>query len=213
MIFIFVPYYHEPEQEFLDCLDRQTVKFKLIKYNRKAHKDLWTHALNFFVSELKRYRGITDNDVACFMNCDITFGDTLVEEGSRVRTGEILIPEGCQVTIDWAKKKFYEGDRIDSFIGRCVFMKVNDLIKTGGFCKLLPHYLSDIEFGIRVIKQGFRVKIMNQSITHEEHDRSAPLFSLRAVNNPVLWTIFLLRAGINRYLPLNILKSWYIKNK
>lgn len=211
MIFIFVPYYHEPDQYFMDCLKNQTVPFKLIKYNRKAHKDLWTHACNFFISELKRYRGLSDRDVVCIMNSDITFSETLIEEGSRVRKGEILIPEGNQVQIDWSKKKFFKGERIDTFPGRCFFMTAKDLMCSGGFYKLLPHYLSDYEFGIRMIKKGMKVRLINQSIIHEDHPKDAPLFSLRAVNNPILWTIFLLKAGRNKYLPLNILKSWYVK--
>ena len=71
MIHLFVPYYGEWHSYFQECLDNQTVEFRLFKYDRKENGGGWTSACNMFHREFKRYRG-TEDDVVCIMNNDIT---------------------------------------------------------------------------------------------------------------------------------------------
>lgn len=206
MIHLFVPYYGEWHSYFQECLDSQNVKFRLFKYDRKESGEGWTSACNMFHREVSRYRGI-EEDVICIMNNDITFGNSFLSEGCRVEQGTILIPHGTGVHIDWKTKKCYPGS--DTFPGRAFFMCANDFIKSGGFCKLLPHYLADYDYGFKVIRGGMKIKEMTQGIKHIDHLVNRNAWSGRSVNNPISWTVFLLRNGRNRYIFLNLLKSWY----
>jgi len=210
MIYIFVPYYNQPDEKFCECLARQTVDYKLLKYDRRANKDYWSHACNVFYHEMRRYRGIEPNDVVCIMNSDITFSDTLIEEGSTVNSGEILIPRGCGIEINWQRKKFFRGSRIDTIPGRCFFMRMGDFLNSGGFSRLLPHYLSDYDFGIRMKRKGMKINLMNQPIYHKKHSLNTRTFSVLNPKNPVFWMIFLLKHGRNRYFFINLLKIWMI---
>ncbi len=208
MIFLFVPYYDKWNDYFQNCLDFQTEQFHLMKYNRKDMGGYWSGACNFFLKQIKTYRGITNNDVVCIMNNDITFSNDLMAEGNEVRENEILIPFGSGVQIDWKTKKMVYGLRIDTFPGRTFFMKATDFMNSGGFSKLLPHYLSDYDFGIRMIKKGMTVRSIFEIVDHIEHPKNNNPWSIRSANNPVFWTIFLLKHGRNRYFFLNLLKVW-----
>lgn len=207
MIFVFVPYYGKWHDYFQKCLDRQSEKLHLIKYNRKDNNVGWTRACNDFYREFKRFRG-TEDSVICIMNNDITFDDTFFSEGMNVKHGEVLIPDGCQVQITWENKGVTEGERIDTFPGRAFFMTAEDFICSGGFTWLLPHYLSDYDFGYKMIRRGMRVRTMTRRIRHVPHPVNTNPWSARSVNNPMAWTIFLLRNGRNKYLFINLLKAW-----
>ena len=208
MIFVFVPYYDKWNDYFQNCLDNQTAEFILMKYNTKDTGGYWSNACNYFLKQIKTYRGLTYDDVICIMNNDITFSDDLMAEGNKIGENEILIPDGSDIQIDWKTKKMIKGDRIDTFPGRTFFMKAPDFINSGGFSKLLPHYLSDYDFGIRMIKKGMIVRTMNQPIHHVDHAKNYNPLCIRSVNNPLFWTIFLLKHGRNRYFFLNLLKVW-----
>jgi len=208
MIFVFVPYYDKWNDYFQNCLDNQFAEFMLMKYNRKELGGYWSSACNFFLKQIKTYRGLTDEDVICIMNNDIMFGDYLLTEGAKVRKNEILIPDGYGIQIDWKTKKITKGGRIDTFPGRTFFMTAPDFINSGGFSKLPPHYLSDYDFGIRMIKKGMAVKTMSTQVRHIEHPKNKNPWSARSVNNPFFWTVFLLKHGRNRYFFLNLLKAW-----
>ena len=207
MIFVFVPYYGKWNGYFQKCLDRQTERFHLIKYNRKDNNAGWTRACNDFYREFQRFRG-TEGSVVCIMNNDITFGDGFFTEGSTVERGEILIPDGFQTQIDWRTKSVTEGGRIDTFPGRAFFMTAEDFIQSDGFTRSLPHYLADLDFGYKMIRKGMRVNTMVQYIIHATHPVNANPWSARSNNNPLFWTIFLLRNGRNRYIFINLIKSW-----
>ena len=207
MIFVFVPYYKKWHGYFDECLKRQTTEYYLIKFNRGDFGIGWSGACNHFLNTLKTFRGI-DDDVICIMNNDIRFGGTLFAEGRGVRENEILIPAGCQVQIDWETKSVTTGGRLDTFPGRTFFMRATDFMRSGGFSRLLPHYLGDYDFGIRMIKRGMRVRVMKNGIQHADHPKNTNPWSNRGVNNPLAWTVFLLRHGRNRYFFRNLLKIW-----
>lgn len=205
MIFVFVPYYNEDPQEFKDSIKNQNVPFQLIQRNRKRDGIYWTRACNDFWKQVQNYRGVKDDDVICIMNNDISFGDGFIEEGSKVKQGEVYVCQG--LTVDWSKKRFYEGDRIDCFPGRAFFITYKDFKDSGGFSKLLPHYAADYEFAIRVIRKGIKPVLMKNKVVHHSHPVIKG-FTLLSASNPIVWTIFLLKVGRNRYFFLNLLKAW-----
>ena len=205
MIYVFVPYYNEDTPEFKKSLESQTVPYRLIKRNRKRDKIYWTKSVRDFQREIKRFCGAKDTDVVCIMNNDIQFEPELFEEGSEVSIGECYVPHGNQVQIFWKHKEFHEGLKVDGFYGRCFFMTLYDF-KRIKFSRLLPHYLADLDFGIRVVKKT-ETTLMGCHIIHDEHPRKEGKLILNTTN-PIFWTIFLLKHP-NRYTLLNILKAWY----
>jgi hypothetical protein len=213
MIYLFVPYYGVWPEAFTECLNRQSVKHMLIPYNRKENGGGWTSACNQFYKSFCKWRG-TEDDVVCIMNNDITFDDNFLSEGCRVKPWTVLIPKGEGITIDWRTKQCHHG--ADTFPGRAFFMCADDFIRSGGFCRWLPHYLADYDFGFKLTRKGVIVSEMSQGINHEPHSVNRNPWRLRSVNNPLSWTLFLLRNGLNKYIFLNLLKSWselFIKHK
>ena len=207
MIYIFVPYYNEDTPEFKKSLESQTVPYTLIRRDTKASKILWTEAVNDFWEGCFRWNW-RDEDVIGIMCNDISFDENLFIEGGEVTNGWVHIPWGCEISIDWSKKRFKYGTGVcDSFLGRCFFMTVRDF-KELGFCKLLPHTLSDADFGLRTIKSGV-TPLFISSVQHKEHGHpKVNCFSKLSYKNPIAWTVFLLRHP-NRYTFINILKAWY----
>ena len=208
MIYLFVPYYHPNSEEFINSLAKQTEGYRLIKRDRKRDKIYWTKACNDFLKDTQKYRGIKDNDIICIMNNDISFGPELFTEGSKVKQGEVYLPEG--VHINWKYKKFipvsYDETMVKTFPGRCFFMTYGDFKKSGGFSKLLPHYLSDYDFGIKMLKK-LKPVMMRSKVKHTQHPQVTG-FNMVSVNNPIFWTIFLIK-HFNRYTFINIAKAWY----
>ena len=209
MIYVFVPYYHEDTPEFKKSLESQTVPYRLIKRNRKASKILWTEAINDFWHD--SFKWGKDDDVVCIMNNDIEFDGLTFKDFSCLTKGEISISEGT--LIDWQKKSFkmvkgagLDYYRPDSFIGHCFAMTLGDFKKLGGFCKLLPHALADIDYGIKALK---RLRVYSGYAIHKDHAyEKTSKWSWRSYDNPIVWTIFLLRHP-NRYTLLNIARCWY----
>jgi len=133
------------------------------------------------------------------MNSDITFDSDLFEEGIKVKQGEVLVSEGIEV--NWKYKSFQVSNKIDTFTGRCFFITAKDFIKTK-FNPLLPHYLSDIDYGLRLNARKVPLKAR---IYHKEHSYGTGLLSPA---NPIIWTIFLILHGKNRYFLINLIKIW-----
>lgn len=212
MIFVFLPYYTPDSKDFTQSINNQTVEFQLIRRDRKRDKIYWSKACNDFLEDFKYYRGVYDTDVVCIMNNDIKFSERLLEEGSKVKQGEVYIPKSLGVHIDWKRKSFTEVNDeklIDCFPGRCFFITAKDFKQSGGFSKLLPMYLSDYEFSIRQLKK-LKPVVMDEDVIHEDHPREAKFYSVLSPANPLFWTIFLLKTCRNIFLPLNILKAWWI---
>ena len=207
MIYVFIPYWHEDTPEFKKSLESQTFKKHIIiRRNRKASKILWTEAVNDFYKECKRWCGTKDDDVICIMNNDIEFDENLFDEVSKIKN-YVWYSEG--VAIDWKNKKFYIVPSVSlSFIGHCFAMTLGDFKKSGGFCKYLPHALADIDYGLKVTKK-YGACLLDSYVYHKEHDyEPTSIWSWRSYENPIVWTIFLLK-NPNRYTLLNILKAWY----
>jgi len=206
MIIVFIPFYHTDTNLFRQSLENQSVPFREIRRDRKRDKTYWSLACNDFHKQVQTFRGLKDNDTICIMNNDIYFGVNLLREGSKVQQGEILIPRGQGIKIDWNKKQFIEGGS-DTFPGRTFFMTYKDFKNSGGFSRLLPHYLSDYDFGIRQVKKGLKVKEMFLRTYHPEHEKERKPFSKVSPDNPFYWTVFLLK-HFNRYFFINLIKAW-----
>ena len=206
MIYVFVPYYNEDTPEFKKSLRCQTVRFTLIKRDTKRDKILWTEAVNDFWHD--SFNWGKDDDVICIMNNDIEFDGDLFEDASHLYTGEILIPFDCAIEVNWRHKRFVRSKNWNAFKGRCFFMTLRDFRRSGGFCKFLPHALSDIDFAIRMWNKNLAI-FLSRNIRHKEHGHpKVNCFSKLSYKNPIAWTIFLLRHP-NRWTLLNILKAWY----
>lgn len=203
MIYVFIPEYHPDSTTFARSLNYQTQKHIVIRTNRKAQGIYWTKALNNFIKQARQYRGLKEEDTICIMNNDISFSPYLFEEGSKVKRGEIYAPEF--ISIDWKHKKFTSGKPAHTFAGRCFFMAYADFVNSK-FTPALPHYLSDYDYGIRILKK-LKPVLMKEKILHEEHPKATG-FKMYSYNNPVFWTIFLIK-HFNRYTFINILKAWY----
>ena len=206
-LFVFVPYWNEHTKGFTDSLAKQTeVSYRLITRDRKKDGIMWTRALRDFQKECKRFLA-KDSDVICVMNNDVEFGKDLFKIGSTVDKGNVFIGYGCGVEINWKHKQFlFSSNKVDSFLGRCFFMTLGDFKKIK-FSRLLPHALADIDFGIKAVKR-LRVYPIYCYFNHPDHDyKRVNKFNLLSYENPIIWTIFLLKHP-NRYTFLNIIKAW-----
>ena len=206
-LFVFVPYWNEHTKGFTESLANQTdVSYRLITRDRKKDNIMWTKALRDFQKECKRFLA-KDSDVICVMNNDVEFGKDLFKLGSSVSQGDVFIGYGCGVEINWKHKQFlFSSNKIDSFLGRCFFMTLGDFKKIK-FSRLLPHALADIDFGIRVVKK-LNPYFLDCVFNHQDHPyKRVSRFSLLSYENPILWTIFLLK-HFNRYTLKNIIKAW-----
>src|SRR5574338_727234 len=206
-LFVFVPYWNEPTNEFTESLAKQTdVSYRLITRDRKKDGIMWTKALRDFQKECKRFLA-KDSDVICVMNNDVEFGDDLFKIGSDCGSNEVCIAYGTGVEINWKYKRFrFNSDYADSFLGRCFFMTLGDFKKIK-FSRLLPHALADIDFGIRAVKK-LNLFFIDTYFNHPDHEyKKVNKFSLLSYENPIIWTIFLLKHP-NRYTLKNIIKAW-----
>jgi len=217
---IFIPYYSKDKISFASSMNEQTIQYKVIKRDTKKDKIYWAEACNDFYKERCSvskacqnvrnalfYSEIMDN-VICIMCNDISFPANFLEEGSKVKKGQILIPKSEGVWVNWKRKQFARALRPSCFSGRCFFMTYGDFIESGGFPKWLPHYLADYDFAIRQVKRGLKIVVMDAEITHKPHPKETKVFSILCPINPIFWTIFLLR-HFNRYTFINILRAWY----
>lgn len=215
MIYVLIPHYHNDPDYFIESLNRQKGKFIVLRRDRKNDGIYWTRAMNDFRDEIKNYR-FQNSDCICILNNDLVLADDLFEKGRKVKRGKVLIPKTLEKTevkewgieIDWSKKSFKYGDRIDCFAPRGIFMNILDFIDSGGFSPLLPHYLADYEFSIRMIRKGLKPVRIDTWVEHFDHERETRAFSWISEFNPFFWTVFLFKACWNRYLPINLVKAW-----
>lgn len=217
MIYALIPHYGELHECFKLSLKRQSSPiFAEYYYNRRKDKTYWGQAMNHYHRLVCHHPKIyNDTDVICILNSDLELDLNLMRKGSKVKPGEILIPKVFEngkldewgLTIDWSKKRFYNGHRIDCFSPRGIFITVKDFRESGGFNPRLPHYLADYEWAIRQIKRGIKPHRMNSYVIHQTHSKSAPIFSPLNPHNPKYWIIFLWLTCPKKYLLINIIKS------
>lgn len=136
------------------------------------------------------------------------------------------------VHIDWKRLTFHQADSVEDInclSTRGLFLRVGDLLATGGFYPtLLPHYLSDYEFTIRAHHKGMKL-ITDPSLKisfdeeasgfHSLEEKSFPaalrrLFSIKSSRNPLAWTAFIALASPWPWKLTNLLRvlKAFLKN-
>jgi GT2 family glycosyltransferase len=130
--------------------------------------------------------------------------------------------------MDFARFKFRmmdENGEVNCTSTRGLFLRASDMLSLGGFYpKLLPHYLSDIEYTCRACNKGMKLitdsrlaLFLDEETTgyhgHEYEAASTSIlvkrfFSRKSSSNPVYWTVFVLLACPWRSKMKNILLMW-----
>lgn len=199
----------------------------------------WAGSLQQGYNWLKRHSALP-NDVVLIMNDDTAFDAGFIEAGLRelakhpatlltatgfnLKTG--LAQDSGGYNLDWEFLKFsetYENTKINCASTRGLMTRVRDFIDIGGFHpKLIPHYLSDLEFTMRAQKKGkrliidsnFRIGIDFDTTGHRELGEESFLeylkkvFSKRAAMNPVHWSNFILLHSPWKYKLSNLRRIW-----
>ena len=179
-------------------------------------------------------------DEVLLINDDTLFAGDFLENCRRAlhaAQGALLIATGRDeqggviqggMKIDWLRIRFRlcgPGEEADCSTTRGLFMRAQDFLAIGGFWpRLLPHYLSDIEFTVRARRRGLRI-VTDESVrvqvdartTGEHHIRERSLiayvrrlFSRRASHNPLYMTSFLFLAAPWWAIPHGLVKVWLL---
>lgn len=138
------------------------------------------HNQNFVIS------GIKPSDVFLVLNNDIDFPDPAIFNVmiKRCAPGTIL---GCVITRSSDRKIWFSGGRLNRFTGDarpvkatpndeivdtdflcgcCMMMCAADFETLGGFDETFFMYAEDLDFSLRAVQQGFRLRVVNRELTH-----------------------------------------------
>lgn len=166
------------------------------------------------------------SDIALIINDDTHFEPNFIEKAVALLQGRdrTLLLAQCffsgtgelddaGVHADWMRLAFHQAktvEEINCLSTRGLFLRVGDLLATGGFYpKLLPHYLSDNEFTIRAHRKGMKLitdpslKIWFDKEATGYHDMEGKsflaslkrLFSFKSSRNPLAWAAFIVLAS------------------
>jgi GT2 family glycosyltransferase len=187
-------------------------------------------------------QSLTKDDVVLIMNDDTEFESDYLTIGLDVlrdnpnsllvsqcydRRTKALVDPGTY-HMDFSRLKFRmvnDEAYVNCTSTRGLFLRASDMLALGGFYpKLLPHYLSDIEYTCRACNKGMKL-ITDSRLTlfldeettgyhgHEYEAASTLIlvkrfFSRKSSSNPVYWTVFVLLACPWRSKMKNILLMW-----
>ena len=201
----------------------------------------WGGALHQGYLWLKRQE-LNADDPVLIINDDTEMGETYLGTGVELlrqnlrtllvsrctdrTTGEIVDPGTYH--LEYATRAFetVEGATTSNCCStRGLFLRASDLLAIGGFHpRLLPHYLSDIEFTCRAQKKGYRFlrdERLALSLDHGAtgfHDHHFPASSRREFlknyfsngysGNPIHWSNFVLLALPWRYKGRHLFNIW-----
>lgn len=199
----------------------------------------WAGALEQGYLWLQKHAKI-DSDYVLIMNDDTTFDENFVSNGLNFlaeKSGVLLTAKGYDINdmqprdgglylMDWSKLEFSETS--DTELANCsstrgLLSTVKDFIEVGGFYpKLLPHYLSDLEFTMRAKENGkillnhpaFNIGIDFSTTGIRELDTLSfssylkLLFSYRNAMNPLHWSVFVMLRSPWRYKFKNLYRVW-----
>jgi len=150
--------------------------------------------------------------------------NTLLLARCYCRESGVLIDSG--VHVDWAGFSFRQAitpSEINCLSTRGLFMRLSDFFKIGGFYPiLLPHYTSDYEFTIRAHRKGFQLVSVTECWLKVDQKTTGfrnlssyslkffwrKIFSNKSVENPLIWTAFILVSCPLKYKFMNILRVW-----
>ena len=181
-----------------------------------------------------------DNEIVMFANDDVTFDESFLQKAIEILNGEnniFLLPQVYDEKTDMIIESGVEADlsrmtfkpatskkKINCLPTRCLFMRITDLKKVGGFRpRILPHYWSDYEFTIRAFRKGIQLRTSqdiviipcNETTGFRKFNNTNFLkfiknyFSKRSVGNPIYSSVFILLTNSLLYKPLNIVKIWF----
>jgi hypothetical protein len=219
MIHVLLPYYPSDvsfHELALDILN-QKEPWKLLTVDAQKEGWLFTRCMQEFY---QRAQSLPDDDIICILNTDLSFGRDFFTVATReIRHGRILIPKVYEdgklidggIEVDWSKKSFKFGERIDCFSPRGIFITVKDFKESGGFHdKLLPHYMSDYDWSFRQIARGIKPINIGGLIVIHRHHENKKTFVLSRLNvaNPICWTFFLFLNCPKKHLFINLLRAW-----
>ena len=189
----------------------------------------WAGSLNMAYKFLvnKDYAG---NDIVLIANDDVLFDadyfEKLIVDISN-NDGSIIISPGHDIHSDFIERgflinwknllfhKMYEDGEPDAITTRCLYMKYHDYKKIGGFYpKLLPQYLSDLEYTIRAKRIGYKLHIskltsvkVDRKTTGQHIDNSIRLrdflyhhfISKKTAYNITYWSTFIILTAPWKY--------------
>lgn len=130
------------------------------------------------------------------------------------------------VHVNWNKFSFEQARtpaEINCLSTRGLFMRLSDFFTIGGFYPMfLPHYASDYEFTIRALSKGMVLISdaacwlrVDQTTTGFRNLSSGPfkdvfknVFSNKSVENPFMWTAFIILSCPWRYKLINLFRVW-----
>ncbi|MHB8981042.1 glycosyltransferase family 2 protein [Thiobacillus sp.] len=199
----------------------------------------WAGSLQQGYGWLKQ-NNIARDDVVLIMNDDTLFETDFISIGLRVLSenpGTLLTATGYNVKtgrpqdsggyrLNWANLGFaetYENAEINCTSTRGLMTRVSDFLDVRGFYpRLIPHYLSDLEFTMRAQKMGkrlmihpdFRIGIDFETTGHRELGAESfaqylkKVFSKRAAMNPIHWSNFILLYSPWKYKVQNLRRIW-----
>jgi len=190
----------------------------------------WAGALNKAYKYLSKFKTIEDNDLVWINNDDSIFDSDYFEKvinDNDLKPDTLIISPGHSLytdfvergfSIDWSSlefKKLQEGEQPDALTTRGLYMHYCTYISLGSMHpKLLPHYLSDLEYTIRAKRRGYRLVVSNntnihvdRSSTGEHADDSKSLsdflynrlISKKTAYNTFYWGNFVLLAAPFKY--------------
>jgi len=199
----------------------------------------WAGSLQQGYRWLKQNK-VSGDDVVLIMNDDTAFEADFISIGLRVladnpnalltatgynlKTGEAQDSGGYK--LNWKTLGFaetLENAEINCTSTRGLMTRVSDFLAVKGFYpRLIPHYLSDLEFTMRAQKMGkkliihpdFRIGIDFETTGHRELGKESfaeyvkKVFSKRAAMNPVHWSNFILLHSEWRYKLSNLKRIW-----
>jgi predicted SAM-dependent methyltransferase len=190
-------------------------------YDWLKNQDILLDALVLIINDDTEFEPDFLQNAYDFMcNCE----QTLLLAKCYCRDSGRLLDAG--VHVDWSKFTFEQATastEINCLSTRGLFMRLSDFLKMGGFRPMfLPHYASDYEFTIRASRMGMQLvtdascwlKVdVNTTGFHQLSSRSlrtmlVKIFSNRSVENPFMWTAFILVSCPWRYKLQNIFKVW-----
>lgn len=187
-----------------------------------------------------KQNNVSGDDVVLIMNDDTAFEVDFISIGLRVLSDNpnaLLTATGYNLKtgkpqdsggymLDWKTLGFtetYENAEINCTSTRGLMVRVSDFLDVKGFYpRLIPHYLSDLEFTMRAQKKGkkliihpdFRIGIDFETTGHRELGTESfveyfkKVFSKRAAMNPVHWSNFILLHSAWRYKLSNLKRIW-----
>ena len=199
----------------------------------------WAGSLQQGYKWLRRNETPAD-DVVLIMNDDTVFEHDFLSIGLRVlgdNPGAMVTATGYNVAtgkpqdsgvyvFSWPSLRCaetYKTAEINCSSTRGLMSSVSDFIEVGGFRpRLIPHYLSDIEFTMRAHKLGkkltyhpdFRIGIHFELTGHREvgdvplREYLRKVFSRRSAMNPIYWSNFVLLHSPWRYKLVNLRNIW-----